>query len=772
MHNNVYLSSRQQKYVDVLIPYAIKNKLNAGFERLAKHIDSRLRVILTGEVKRRLAPATKGVDISFFAKYPTSTINIGQFDLELDKIGEIVLHQELKRYNQKYTVGVQEALTDTERYDREYKKDLRENIGEAFQLNSVSYHDLNYGRDASLKPDFLVKVPLISKTDSLEVLSFHDDKIELIVSKPIALSIGTPLSIILPSSFFTNNKEVQLKAKLSATGVIQDGRVNVAICTLVSEQPEMSVDAFRNTISRLNITRPMAKTQELSRTAHTVMRDIISANSPWLTLFCRKEARSLKPYSVIMTEANEPLHDAVVTRNLLADPNVFKRVCRELMLSSECYIFAIGFDNSDQYQYIATLNELLKANLLTRFMGIGRQRKRISVFQCRQSLIDRNTLRYVARTHFISRASQTELVSLYSCLYIREVTSDLDHLSEGFFDKPASLPTQFNVNNESKLDLQILNISDINSNEENRYSFENEVVIKNGFFSRLKGMSKEVSAKHIVVSLDTPLPFRLLGRELSVSMPSIGISRSKFIVSYCSDDRKLIRFEAFNKRNIKPIQTLIANNTAYFRERNLTQQKRELYCCLWDINIRLTPYISVLCRGNHNDKLFQAFKKSSSNDYKAFSENNKNFSLYGLLADKNATTSRSGMLASLLSGTSMTRSIAEWKVGDDQPYVQMRDIEYKQPKMKNEIVKLAPNKTYIYTQLVSKRVSSNDQPMIDERYRKLSSINSKDAQQLRRRMKDITHVLYISSLSSLHKAFMISQAKHYSEKKSNKLNND
>ena len=762
MHNNVYLSSRQQQYVDVLIPYAIRNKLNVGFARLAKKIDSRLRHILTGEVHRRLAPATQGVDISFFAKYPTTTINIGKFDLELDKIGEIVLKQELKRYNQKYTVGVQEALTDTERYDRVYRKDLRENIGQAFQINSVSYQDLDYGVDTSLKPNFLVNVPQLSETESLEILSFHDDKIDVIVSKPVALAIGAPLSINIPSSFFTNSEEIKLKAILSAKTVMQERGVIVVTCTLISEQPEMSVNSFKTAISRFSVTYPMAKAQEVPRTAHMVMRDIVTANSPWLNIFCHKEGRHLKPNAAIMTEANEPLYDAVIKRNLLSDPSVFKRICRELMLTSECYIFAIGFDNSDQYQYIATLNELLKTNLLIRFMGIGRQRKRISVFQCRQSLIDKNTLRYVVRSHSVSKASQSELALLYSCLYLREVTSDLDHLSDQFCDKPASLPSQFKVTNDDAQNLQILNISDLNNSEENRYSFENEVIIKTGFFSRIKGMSREVSEKHIVVSLESPLPFKLLGKDLTVSMPSVGISRSKFIIAFCSEDRQIIRLEILNKRTIKPIQTLIANNKGYFKERNLTQQKKEIYRCLWDVGVRLTPYISVLCRANQTNMLFQAFKKSSSNDYKAFNDNNKNFSLYGLLADKNATTPRSGLLASLMSGTSMTRSIAEWKVDDTQPYVQMRDIEYKQPKMKNEIVKLASNKTYSYTQLVSRRVSYNDQPMIDERYEKLASLDSKDAQKLRKRMKDITHVLYISSLSTLHKAFMVAQAKHKS----------
>jgi len=753
MHNNIYLSSRQQQYVDALVPYAIRNKLNVGFDRLSKQVDTRLRYIITGEVKRRIAPATQGVDISFFAKYPTTTINIGQFDLELDKIGEIVLKQELKRYNQKYTVGVQEALTDHDRYNQTYKKDLRDNIGEAFQLNSVSYNDLDFGENASLKPNFMVKVPAFSSS-GLNVISFYDDKVDVVIPTQTPLKIGALLSIKLPRSAFTDNKEVTLNATLHALSITEKSRENVATCKLRKTQSDMTVEAFKRAILKFNFHHPMAMAQELPRTEHQIMRDMIAANSPWLTIFCTKASGNIKPQSAILTDTNRPLHEAVLTRKLLSDPNVFKRVAKELMLTSECYIFAICFENSNQYQYIATLSELVKSGQLSNFMAIGRQRKRIAVFQCRQSLISKNILRNVARNHGVGNGTKVLLAQLYACLFIREVTGDLEHLSSEQFENTALLPTRFAVDNDHSLSMGMLTVDDINNAKESRYAFEKEIIIKSGMFSRIKGVSKEISLKSVLVTLSEPLPAKLIGQELTLSSPGIGLPWTKFNVAYCSQDNLTIKLETPNKRNVKPLESLIQNNSDYFLERNITLQREERYRCLWDIGVRMIPYIAVLCRGNHTDKLYQAFKKSSGSDYLAFSEGTSNFSLYGLMADKNTDTARSGMLASLLSGPSMTRSIAEWKAADSQSYVQMRDIDYKQPKMKNTLATLVNNASFTYTQLVSMRVSTNDQPLLDERYSALTRLDVKEAQLLRKRFKDVSHIVYIASLSSLHKAFM------------------
>lgn len=759
MHNNLYLSSRQQKYVDALIPYAIRNKLNVGFAKLANEVDLRLRHIITGEVKRRIAPATKGVDISFFAKYPTTTINIGKFDLELDKIGEIVLQKELKRYNQKYTVGVQEALVDTERYNTTYKKDLRENIGDAFQLNSVSYHDLAYGNDESIKPSFSIEIEALSPSTTLSVISFRDDKIEVMLPHRTPLPLGTELVVKIPSSRFTEGKEIVLQATLSQTMVADKGKRCTALCTLQKAQTMMSVNAFKAAIAKSKISNPMAKEQEVARTAHTVMRDLVFANSPWFTMFCLRGPRCLTPHSVIMTEVNQALYHRVVKKGLFSDPGVFKRICRELLLTSECYVFAIEYENSDQYQYIATLNELVKTTLLLQFMDEGRKRKRVSIFQCRQSLVDKNTLRNAAKYHELSKVGKTELAQLHSSIFVRDITSDVDHLETVLPVSHAPLLDDFKVSNVTSPVVWVFNNADFDNNEEARYAFEKEVIIKNGLFSRVRGVSKEISCKGVVVSLTAPLPDQLIGQDIILSMPTIGIPWTKFKLVHRSKDRLTLRFEAHNKRKIDQIETLVNKNKVYFSERNLTQQRKEIYRCLWELGVRSAPYISVLCRSKSKDKLFQAFKKSSPNDYQGFSRDN-NFSLYGLLADKGAETPRSGILASLLSGASMTRSIAEWKVKNTQAYIQVRDIEYKHPKMKNEIVDLATNKTYTYTQLVSKRVAYRDIPMLEERYQWLSSIDTKEMQSLKKRVKDITHVVYLASLSSLHKAFMIADAKH------------
>lgn len=741
------------KYVEVLIPYAIRNKINVGFAKFSKEIDLRIRHIITGEVNRRIALATKGVDTSIFAQYPTSTVHIGKFNLELDKIGEIVLQEELKRYNQKYTVGVQEALIDSSRYKKTLERAQSDSVGSAFQTNCVSYRDLNFKGQESLTPSFLVDVPELSSSVSLPVRSIRNNIIEIIVPSKSLAETGLSLSITLPSSYFTEYKEVVVYATLERKTITDNGKSFVAICKLDSEQMGMSVESFNKSIERHIFSNPMACEQEKARTTHAVMRDIVFASSPWLPVYIQKCDKNLYPHSVITSNANKETFDAIISRELLVAPGLLVRVVKELIAKSECYIFASNTSSGSPFEFAATLDELERTDLLSTFLS-SPLNKNLEVIHCRLGPIDKKLLERVVSETVTNEFVIAQVTKLLTCIMMRVVTNDIKYAFKAGKETLPKFPVRFHINDSGE-EIRKVKVFDVNHNVENvepRYEFSKPVMVKSGMLTKLRATTVEISDKGMLIELSAPLPSKFKNNTVQISMPDIGLPWTKFkVVSYAKSEAKL-QVETANNQRIKAFKSLIEHNKSFFHERDLVEQNYQTFKCLWEIGTRANSSVAAFVNAQNTTKVYQAFKPTANNSYMAFHENNKNFSLYALLADKKSSKPRSGVLSSLLSnGGESIRGIVEWQMHSGA-FVQVRDAEFKAAATTNKASDIIGSSGFSYTQITANRITGDGFNMISSKYVHLATIDINSASSVKKRLKEFSHVLYLISMARLHKS--------------------
>ena len=156
-----------QPLIRALIPYEQQNKLLEGINKFSKRLPSSVRKIVKEEVVRLTSLTDAPADNSAFAQFPVMKFKHFGVQMRLDKVGAQILKNETSLYQDRYTVGVFESVMNSDFYQTQIKKEQFKKIVDAFNVESQSFTDIDFGDDIAVLPNFTLSSVEYSTSSSI-----------------------------------------------------------------------------------------------------------------------------------------------------------------------------------------------------------------------------------------------------------------------------------------------------------------------------------------------------------------------------------------------------------------------------------------------------------------------------------------------------------------------------------------------------------------------------------------------------------------------------
>ena len=108
--------------------------------------------------------------------------------MRLDKVGARILQTESQLYQDRYTVGVFETITNSDFYQAHLKKENYKKIVDAFTVETQSLDDIHFGNDLAIAPNFPVSSLEFEKGKTCTISSLGYKSMSLESKRPPKVS--------------------------------------------------------------------------------------------------------------------------------------------------------------------------------------------------------------------------------------------------------------------------------------------------------------------------------------------------------------------------------------------------------------------------------------------------------------------------------------------------------------------------------------------------------------------------------------------------------
>ena len=131
-------------------------------------------------------------------------------------MGAKILQNETALYQERYTVGVFESVMNSDFYQTQIKRDQFKKIVEAFNVESQSFTDIDFGDDIAVRPNFTVSSVDFEKGRHCTVSSLSFTGIAVETKRPPNVSTGDIITFVIPEVMGLTTEPTEITYELDA----------------------------------------------------------------------------------------------------------------------------------------------------------------------------------------------------------------------------------------------------------------------------------------------------------------------------------------------------------------------------------------------------------------------------------------------------------------------------------------------------------------------------------------------------------------------------
>jgi len=737
-----------QPLIRALIPYEQQNKLLEGINKFSKRLPSSVRKVVKEEVVRLTSLTDAPADNSAFAQFPVMKFKHFGVQMRLDKVGAQILKNETSLYQDRYTVGVFESVMNSDFYQNQIKKEQFKKIVDAFNVESQSFTDIDFGDDIAIRPNFTISSPDFEKGRHCSISSMSHKGIALETKRPPNASTGDIITFTIPEVKGLTKEPTEITLELESVKynkhlgkyetsfVFQDDVDKGFLATL---KRYVAITAYK---------QPLQRDLEIERAMQELERDRILENSPWLPVFLAPEKKSLKPIIALFTKANVEHNDAEKLLASLQDQPIFATLVDELRKYNEAYVFHGNIKTKNgNVQITATHRQLLALKQLNALVYLLAKSGDFICTHCRLDSVTREDKQKAFAIHDIASKEFEQLAQISHVLYCKDVSAYLTNLtlSAKCDFKPLSKTLRASGNNWR---IDYVMEEDLDRRSETRYVIDKPASIKVGLLTSIDARVADLSASGMKLIV---APKSELQKEIRVSVPELKIKGEKYkVVHY-----RLCLVEDTRKAKVSSsVDHMVEENTAYFKVRDIARIQRSTHRYIWELAVRHMPSLSVLCVMNRFtlDRLKTVYQSDASDDLYPFSRTQNIIPLHGFFADKGQAKPKSQILEAMFKETSEQALVVHCVRKSDSRLVYIKERDFLFSKLRTQIkTQLDEEKIHLSaTDVTAIRCHGAITPLTKKRLAQLSKLDKAMYDKLETMQAGYTHCIFITNMSALH----------------------
>jgi len=744
-----------QPLIRALIPYEQQNRLLEGINKFSKRLPSSVRKVVREEVVRLTSLTDAPADNSAFARFPVMKFKHFGVQMRLDKVGAQILKNETALYQDRYTVGVFESVMNSSFYQAQVKKEQFQKVVEAFNVESQSFSDIDFGNDIAIRPNFTLSSSEFENGRNSPISALSYKGLSLETKRPPNVNTGDSITFTLPEIAGLTAEPTDVTLTLANVKYNKDlGKYESNFVFEDNIDP-----AFRETLQRyIALTaykQPLQLDLEVERAMQDLERDRILENSPWLPVFLAPNKALFKPVISLFTKGNTAYNDAKHLLQCLQEKPLFEVLSKELQRYNEAYVFS-GFIKTKQgdVQIIATHRQLIELSQLNALVYLLVKNKRFTCIQCRLDHVSKKDKHKAFAIHDITANDFPALKNISHVMYCKDVTHYVSNLTLTSRCDVKPLSKTIKASGK-KWHIDFVMEDALDRRSETRYLMDKPAVIRTGLLSTLAAQVSDLSAKGMKIIVP---PNSSLQKDVRVTVPELKLKNEKYKIINFDPTTGIVRLCLFEEARINKVSanvdSMIEKQSAHYKTRDIARLQRATHRYIWELAVRHMPSLSVLCVMNRHilDRLKTVYQSDTSDDLYPFSRTQRVIPLHGFFADKGQEKPRSKLLESMFKEATNNSLIVHCVRKSDGRLVYINEHDFLYTKLRAQIKdQLNDGKIQLSATDVSAiRCYGAVTPLTKKRLAQLSKLNKAVYEKLESMQAGYTHCIFLTNMSSLH----------------------
>ncbi|MDC8830535.1 hypothetical protein [Alteromonas gilva] len=750
-----------QPVIKALIPYQQQGRLLEGLNRFSSRLNSQARKVIKSEVERLTSLTDAPADNSAFAQFPVKRFSHFGIEMALDKVGSEILHKESARYMERYTVGVFESITNSEHYQSQIQRKLREKIIKAFLVQTQSFKDIQFNNDLSITPNFVVSTQAYQNGRSVAVVSLNAKAIVIACTRSPTFTTKTALPLIFPNipGLCSLNQVIHY----DYSHVEFDQRTQRHNVTLKLAEQDTSWQAkIKQYLDKVMLRFPLDRNLEIERAMQALDRDRVVHSSPWIPVFMHQQKNGeLRPDMVMLTAANSVKNPAHRSGTLLPGKQAMARILKELGVFKEVFVVRINVTqrNGKMLPLCTTIRQLERLTMVGQFLQLGLQNDSLQIWQYRLNNID-NKARYTAAVLQDIPASMREhLSSLTKILAIRCVTDVLGGLTVHQLPPAQKLPRQF-VDEQQHWPLHFVMDNDMDRRTEPRFRIEKHADVKVGLITSYPALVRDFSKTGMQLQL-LNYDGGELPAEVKVTIGDLKLKAQRYKVLHFAPDSTCMRLQLIASDKNGKLAGIMSSQSAYFTNiQNIEIQQTLYFRSLWEIFSRCYPNaaVQIVSARLMVQRLKTVYAPVESTDLYPFAVTEHKTPTHGFFADMDKSPPDSSTLKRLLQKSEPMHLSLHCERKHDASLISLTEQQCFGPKLRSSLKKSLEDKqvAFYVKSIESQPLQTGTTPMSKQRLALLSKIDLDVYEKLLDLQKNYTHVLHLIDMSALYNSLVLS----------------
>jgi hypothetical protein len=744
-----------QPLIRALIPYEQQNRLLEGINKFSKRLPSSVRKVVKEEVVRLTSLTDAPADNSAFAQFPVMKFKHFGIQMRLDKVGAKILKSETSLYQDRYTVGVFESVMNSDFYQNQIKKDQFRKIVDAFNIESQSFTDIDFGDDIAIRPNFTVSSPDFEKGRHCSVSSFSHVGMAVETKRPPNVTTGDDITFTLPEVLGLTKEPTDITFHLQSVKYNKHLGKYESFFLFPNDIDSDFINILKRYIEITAHRQPLQRDLEIERAMQELERDRILENSPWLPVYLSPHKKSLKPNIALFTKANVEHNNAENLLASLQDKPFFESLSNELLKYNEAFVFHGTIKvKSGAVKITATHRQLIKLGQLNALIYLLAKNGDFICTHCRMDTVTREDKQKAFAIHDIASKEFEQLSNLSHVLYCKDVSSYIANLTLSAKCNFKPLSSELKASGDN-WHIDYVMEEDLDRRSETRYVIDKSASIKMGLLSSIDAKVADLSASGMRLLV---APNSELQKDIRVSVPDLKIKNEKYKVVHYHPPSGVVRLnlsEDGRKSKVSAnVDNIVEENTAYFKVRDIARIQRSTHRFIWELAVRHMPSLAVLCVMNRFtlDRLKTVYQSDNSDDLYPFSRTQNIIPLHGFFADKGQAKPKSQILEGMFKETLEQSLVVHCVRKSDNRLVFIKEKDFLYSKLRAQIKsQLEEGKIQLSaTDVTAFRCHGAITPLTKKRLAQLSKLDKAMYDKLETMQAGYTHCIFITNMSALH----------------------
>lgn len=744
-----------QPLIRALIPYEQQNRLLEGINKFSKRLPSSVRKVVKEEVVRLTSLTDAPADNSAFAQFPVMKFKHFGIQMRLDKVGAKILKSETSLYQDRYTVGVFESVMNSDFYQNQIKKDQFRKIVDAFNIESQSFTDIDFGDDIAIRPNFTVSSPDFEKGRHCSVSSFSHVGMAVETKRPPNVTTGDDITFTLPEVLGLTKEPTDITFHLQSVKYNKHLGKYESFFLFPNDIDSDFINILKRYIEITAHRQPLQRDLEIERAMQELERDRILENSPWLPVYLSPHKKSLKPNIALFTKANVEHNNAENLLASLQDKPFFESLSNELLKYNEAFVFHGTIKvKSGAVKITATHRQLIKLGQLNALIYLLAKNGDFICTHCRMDTVTREDKQKAFAIHDIASKEFEQLSNLSHVLYCKDVSSYIANLTLSAKCNFKPLSSELKASGDN-WHIDYVMEEDLDRRSETRYVIDKSASIKMGLLSSIDAKVADLSASGMRLLV---APNSELQKDIRVSVPDLKIKNEKYKVVHYHPPSGVVRLnlsEDGRKSKVSAnVDNIVEENTGYFKVRDIARIQRSTHRFIWELAVRHMPSLAVLCVMNRFtlDRLKTVYQSDNSDDLYPFSRTQNIIPLHGFFADKGQAKPKSQILEGMFKETLEQSLVVHCVRKSDNRLVFIKEKDFLYSKLRAQIKsQLEEGKIQLSaTDVTAIRCHGAITPLTKKRLAQLSKLDKAMYDKLETMQAGYTHCIFITNMSALH----------------------